>query len=285
MIDRARTGCLQNDVRTWTWNDRVLRGLNLMPPKFPKSSKIALKNPPLELVVCQLRFPLLINLNVHNPPTTFQKELKKTYPIAGSGETTTLQLTASVGAPIGRSQAPFWFFEDRNSEWHVSIAPNFLSLEAKKYKDFAEFLKRFQEVLAIAIKCYDIEVRERLGLRYLNRISETKESKLPSGWCEKLQSEILPLRDLRNAGEPQLTKLESRFMFGENILAVKSQFADSTFPGIDVDELLLDFDCYDPERRDLANIADRLNEFKGICYDAFRWAMNDVITYFDRAET
>lgn len=256
-----------------------------MPPKFPKSSKIALKNPPLELVVCQLRFPLLINLNVHNPPTKFQKELKNTYPIPGSGETATLQLPTSVGAPVGSSRAPFWFFEDRSSEWHVSIAQNFLSLEAKKYKDFAEFSTRFQEVLAIVIECYDIETRERLGLRYLNRISETKESRLPSGWCEKLRSEILPLRELRNADEPQLTKLESRFMFGENILAVKSQFADSTFPGIDVDELLLDFDCYDPQRGDLTKITDKLVEFKGICYDAFRWAIHDVITYFDRAET
>jgi uncharacterized protein (TIGR04255 family) len=53
-----------------------------MPPKFPEVERIELKAPPLELVICQLRFPTILALAANQPPDEFQRRIRATYPIA-----------------------------------------------------------------------------------------------------------------------------------------------------------------------------------------------------------
>jgi uncharacterized protein (TIGR04255 family) len=253
-----------------------------MPPKFPEVERIELKAPPLELVICQLRFPTILALAANQPPDEFQRRIRATYPIARWQQRTNLEVSAEAAARVAVS--PFWSFEDRESRWTVSLGHNFISLESKNYRRFDDFIARFLEVFDIAKSLYPIELRERLGLRYVDRIARAKQPTLPFDWPTRVQREIIPLRTMRGESEPQLGNIEVRFSFGDHFLTLRSAYVDTGFSGATESELILDFDCYTEQRGNLDGIDTLLREFRAISYRAFRWAIEDLINFFERAE-
>jgi uncharacterized protein (TIGR04255 family) len=253
-----------------------------MPPRFPEVERIELKRSPLELVVCQVRFPTILSLAANQPPDEFQRRIRTTYPIGRWQRRTNLEVSAEAAARVAVS--PFWSFEDRESRWTVSLGQNFISLETKSYQRFDDFIARFLEVFEIAKELYPIELRERLGLRYLDRIARDKQPTLPPDWPARVRREIIPLRAMRGENEPQLGNIEVRFSFGDHFLTIRSAYVDAGFSGAVDDELLLDFDCYTERRADLESIDTLLREFRAISYRAFRWAIGDLINCFEHED-
>ncbi len=251
-----------------------------MPPIFPEAERIELKSPPLELVVCQLRFPTVLALAANQPPEEFQRRIRNTYPVSRRQSGMTLEVG---GRGPQLSASSIWLFEDKESQWTVSLGSDFLSLETKRYRRFDDFIKHFLGVVQAARDLYPIELRERLGLRYVDRISREKEPKLPEDWPSRVRQELIGLRQFRGAGEPQMSNLEVRFAFGDRILTVRSLFVDRGFPGVPADELVLDFDCYVERRDSLEGLADLLHEFRRLAYNAFSWALGEVLGYFECA--
>jgi len=249
-------------------------------PTFPVSERVELKAPPLELVVCQLRFPAVLALEAQ-PPVEFQKGMKKDYPVAHRPQAATLGLRPEPGFQLSLSK--YWAFEDKESKWTVSLGHNFLSLETKHYRRFEEFLDRFRSILKFACELYPIELRERLGLRYVDRISRSREPRLPADWSNKVRSEIIPLRSLRAEGESQLANLETRFVKGDRVLAIRSAYVDGGFPGASEEELVLDFDCYTEKRAELNGLDEILRSYRAELYNAFRWALKDMFTAYEPA--
>ena len=47
-----------------------------MPPTFPRVERIELQDPPLELVVCQMRFPIALGLVNNQPPEAFHRAIR-----------------------------------------------------------------------------------------------------------------------------------------------------------------------------------------------------------------
>ena len=250
-----------------------------MPPKFPKVQRVELQQSPLVLVVCQIRFPAIVDLDERHPPGKFQRLLKFRYPVADIRQ----NLSLEVPQPeiVRASREVFWSFEDPQREWTVSIGQRFLSLETKRYRTFNEFIKRFRAVLDAARKVHPIEIRERIGLRYVDRIARSdQDNKLPEDWPSRVNQNFIPLRSMRGSGEPQLANIETRFCFDGHVLAVRSAFVDKGFPGAPNDQLILDFDCYSEEKGELSGINQLLEEFRSTCYNAFRHAVGDLIQCF-----
>jgi uncharacterized protein (TIGR04255 family) len=251
-----------------------------VPPVFPEAQRVELKRPPLELVVCQLRFPTVLALAANQPPEEFQRRIRTTYPVSRRQSGMTLEVG---GRGPQFSSSSIWLFDDKESQWTVSLGADFLSLETKRYRRFEDYIGRFQEVVQAARDLYPIELRERLGLRYVDRISREREPNLPEDWPSRVRQELIGLRQFRGAGEAQMSNLEVRFAFGERILTVRSLYVDRGFPGVAADELVLDFDCYIEKRDSLEGLADLLHEFRRLAYNAFSWALGDVLGYFERA--
>ena len=68
------------------------------------------------------------------------------------------------------------------------------------------------------------------------------------------------------------------------MLTIHSIFIDRGFPGVDQDELILDFDCFAEYRQALAGIEEDLHVFKHMAYDSFRWAFGSLIELFEPAQ-
>jgi uncharacterized protein (TIGR04255 family) len=256
-----------------------------MPPTFPDVARIELKAPPLELVVCQLRFPVALGLVAMQPPEQFHNEIRRAYPVTRRGQTTQAQIDATAGPQVRMSGTGFWLFEDKEANWTVSLGPEFLSLETRHYRQFGEFVGRFLELSGLAARLYGIELRERLGLRYVDRVSRARQPFLPEDWAGRVRPDLLPLRRFGGGVDPQMNHVEARFSFGPNrMLTVHTLFVDRGFPGFAEEELVLDFDCYVEQRDSLDGIREDLVGFKQIAYNAFRWALGDVVGFFEPAQ-
>jgi uncharacterized protein (TIGR04255 family) len=257
-----------------------------MPPTFPKAERIDLQNPPLELVVCQLRFPVALGLVNNQPPEAFHRTIRSNYPVAKRGHQAEALIEVSTEPHIRASKSNFWLFEDKDAQWTISLGADFLSLETRQYRRFDKFVERFLELTRLSSETYGIELRDRLGLRYIDRVSRARQPFLPENWVTAMNPEILPLRRFRGECEPQTNLIEARFSFGpKHMLTLHTAFFDRGFPGITEDELILDFDCFTEQRSSLDGIRDDLFLFKAVTYDAFRWAFGDLIRFFEPART
>jgi uncharacterized protein (TIGR04255 family) len=252
-----------------------------MPPQFPVVERVELRKPPLELVVCQLRFPTLLELAGNQPPLEFQRRIADSYPIAHRKRQSELELTSDSGPRMSVSQ--FWSFETAESDWLVSLGTTWLALEAKRYRMFDEFVARFLTIVGHATELYRLRVQDRLGLRYIDRISKNQFPELPDNWLDLIRQDLIPLRGLRGAGDAIVSNVESRLCFGNRFLTIRCGFVDATFPGANCDELTLDFDCFTEQRAPLDTLEAQLRDFKSLSYNAFRWAVGDLITHFPPA--
>jgi uncharacterized protein (TIGR04255 family) len=74
-----------------------------MPPRFPQAERIELKAPPLELVVCQVRFPTILALAANQSPDELQRRLRTKYPVARCRQAASMEAGQAL-APSARDQ-------------------------------------------------------------------------------------------------------------------------------------------------------------------------------------
>lgn len=246
--------------------------------RFPSADRVPLKRSPLELVVCQVRFPTILSLANGAPPGAFEERIREKYPVPSQKKRVNIELEQGSGA-LRRETETFWSFEDEAGEWTVSLGQGFLSLETKNYESFDTFLTRFDELVEAIKSEYKVTLQDRLGLRYVDRISRTRDKRLPENWKDQLPAELIPLRKFSDAAVGQLANFETRLAFGDAVLAIRCNFVDKSFPGSTEDELILDFDCYSEKRAKIASMKDSLSEFRKEAYAAFRWAIGDLIEH------
>jgi uncharacterized protein (TIGR04255 family) len=260
----------------------------VMPPTFPTAERIELQNPPLELVVCQVRFPIVLGLANNQPPEAFHRAIRADYPATRRGHRAEAHalIEASAEPFVRTSKSTFWVFEDKDGHWTVSLGAEFLALETRRYRQFNEFVERFLRLTGLAAETYGITLRDRLGLRYLDQVGHARQPFLPQGWTAAINPELLPLRRFCGEGEPQMNHFQTRFSFApKQMLSLGIALFDRGFPGADEDTLILDFDCFSEHRDTLDGIRDDLFRFKEVTYNAFRWAFGDLIRFFTPANT
>ena len=254
-----------------------------MPPKFPSAGRIELGKPPLQLVVCQVRFPPILELAAGHPPTKFQESVKDMYPVTHHDQTIEMR-NVSGDSPI-LHPSHHWRFDDKDSQWTVTIGDTFLSLETTHYRQFSAFVERFDAVLKIASELFPIEIRDRVGLRYIDRLSQTLCPNLPENWRDSIHAELIPLRAWSGDDEQQKGQLETRYAYDDRFLVIRASMVDKGFLGASEDEFVLDIDCFSADRLPVGDLRVLLGKFKEESYNVFRWAVGDLVTHFDPVET
>jgi uncharacterized protein (TIGR04255 family) len=133
----------------------------------PPPPEVPLKDAPLVRVIAQVRFPLVIALERREFVASFQEALRARYPVLR-------QEPGGVLAPAGGASAlvqTVWRFADISGDWRVSLAPDFLALETTAYSSRSDFLTRLREVVAVLDERAEPKLVDRLGVRYIDRIS------------------------------------------------------------------------------------------------------------------
>ena len=244
--------------------------------RFPVVDRVPLKQSPLELVVCQVRFPTILALANGAAPAAFENRVRAKYPVPTQKMRVNLELDPTSGA-MRQVKESFWSFDDEDASWTVSLGQGFLSIETKRYESFEAFLARFEELVEIIKQEYKVSLQDRIGLRYIDRISKDRDKRLPDDWKKHLPDTLIPLRSFADPARGQLANFETRLAFDDAVLAIRSNFVDKSFPGATEDELVLDFDCYSEKRAKIALSKDVLSSFRSASYSAFRWSIGDLI--------
>lgn len=250
----------------------------------PPPVEVPLASAPLVRVVAQVRFPVIASVERREYIGPFQERIRAAYPVL-RGETS----RGVVVGPDGMREAPsatIWRFHDLKSEWKVSLAPDFVALETVRYRSRDDFMARLRVVLEALVEHFDPKVMDRLGLRYIDRV--TGEQNL-ADLCQLVRPEVCgilstPLSDtVRHAVSEQLFVLpEDRGLLSARwgLLPARATVDPAAIEPIEEPSWLLDVDAFQTfeggsHPLTVETTLERARGFAERIYSVFRWAVTD----------
>jgi uncharacterized protein (TIGR04255 family) len=254
---------------------------------LPEVPEVIYQRPPLALVLCQVRFPAVLDVSDPRVIAPLQRALRRRYPLVREANIVQVQLIAGQAQPLPAPPAHQWQFSDAPDGWQVVVTRDFVTLETRTYESFADFLERLGELLTAVAEHLQPQFVSRIGLRYINEIRDAGMA-----WDAVLRPELLgalaslPIAEdattqsvsvitLRNAADQGLNIQHGLFPAGH---AVNPRPSDPPKSG---PFFLLDFDAFrelgpfalsfDP-----APICAQVDQFHKQIYALFRWSLSDA---------
>jgi uncharacterized protein (TIGR04255 family) len=251
---------------------------------FPHAERRDLADPPIELILAQVRFPTLADLYSNEGYVRFATEIRAQYPKAVPLHEVGIRPSSGIEREI--SLTPVWQFEDVAGDWSVTLTPEFLALELKRYKRFSDFRERLDSLWQKLVEMYSITNRTRLGLRYIDRFATDKRTTppLPDGWFDLIESSVFPMKRLSDKLQPQAGQLVHSFAIQSNLsLTFRGAFKWGTPDDPAFREFVLDLDCYDASVGPTNDVASRLDDLKEVTHNAFWWTFGKLLITMEPA--
>lgn len=247
------------------------------------SRRIRLKSAPLELVLCQVRWPELAHLQGDLKPIALKFGQSMTdYPVYDEVQEVSYTIT-----PEGVQQSAggtIYQWRSLEADWHVSLSRRFLSLYCTRYEDFGVFSERLRPVVEAAGTVVGIPLVERVGVRYVNRLTEQQ---LIANLREYVRPEILGYAALPSPASGAVALVsnanQARYTLGDMSLQVRSgivppgETVDPAIQPTTVDSWVLDLDAFSESVRPFGvspvmEVAGRLSD---TAYDFFKLVTTD----------
>jgi uncharacterized protein (TIGR04255 family) len=241
--------------------------------------EIHLPHSPLERVIAQLRFPLILNIQEKELVGKFQKAIYKFYPILRAEQSQTVILNNQ-----SFSQQPdfVWRFSEEKGKWRVSLSSTFLALETTEYSGQKDFNKRLGEVLHSLSECFELRIVDRLGVRYINRLKKPAYNRI----TEMVNPQVLGLAGsipkdqiIHSLTETlfDLPKNNARLQARWGYLPANTTIDPSLLDSIGENSWILDMDMFSTQSRQFneKKILDEIEVFTDRIYALFRWAITD----------
>jgi uncharacterized protein (TIGR04255 family) len=163
-----------------------------------------------------------------------------------------------------------WPFEDRDRGWSVSLSSTSLALEASTYDDFDDFLAEFQSVLSALIATFNPRECSRLGLRYINEITDERLRE-SDGLLELLRRELVSPVGTELGSDLVGSLCELRFREALGTLVLRHGL-------IRADTYLLDYDYFKEESDafDGEIVTKAIETFHDVIERLFVWCLSDA---------
>lgn len=248
---------------------------------FPHAQRRQLANPPIELIIAQVRFPTIAELFATDGFVRFAQEVRGEFPNASPESQVTLEINPDRVSE--RSRVPVWRFEDLSGDWNLTLTPDFLALETHEYRTFSDFCERFVHTCTKLSTNYSIQSRTRLGLRYVNRYADDKQTDLPEQWLSLVRQSVFAMRDI-GPKLAQSAHIAHKFVIKEDLeLMFRSVLRSDPNSNSTGNEFVLDLDCYDPSNGSIEDIGIRMADLKEVAHNAFWWTLKDLINHMESA--
>jgi len=151
-------------------------------------------------VICQLRFPTILNIEAKEP-ADFQDTVRAAFPRYAC------QIEQSPAAPGTEPQkVKNHTFISEDGTYKLSLTKNFIALSTMRYTDWETFAGRLDEPLGQFIRLYHPAYFERVGLRYLNGFNRAQLELSNCRWNDLLQPQYLSVLDSDDVDEASVTK-------------------------------------------------------------------------------
>ena len=249
----------------------------------PPPPEVPLTDPPLVRVVAQMRFPLIASLERREFIGSFQEAIRASYPVLRPEQERSVVL-GTEGIVDTRSPT-LWRFSEARGPWRVTLAPDFLALETTRYTSRDDFMDRWALVLDALKEHFDPQVLDRLGVRYIDRVSGEHMSDLP----RLVRPEVAGILGSALSRDAQHALSESVFTLpggmGQirarwGLLAPRSTIDPGALEPVDEPSWILDADAFQSfqpgtRRLDVESVVDQARGFAERIYSVFRWAVTD----------
>jgi uncharacterized protein (TIGR04255 family) len=223
---------------------------------LPKVSRAQFKTNFIRTVVCELRFPAILDYET-KPPITLQRELRKEYPEYEK------QQAFNVADPNERELKHV--LKSRKGDWLVSIRTYSIALQTSRYTHFSEFLDRLQYLFDKSLPVLDTDFFTRVGLRYINEIR--LDAGGPPGWVN--DDLIAPIvhgiygSTDRYVQEVRGSMESGKFTFRHGASSLQKSKEDT---------YTIDFDFYN-ENVQAGDVMPMVTEFNKEAFRFFQWAI------------
>lgn len=220
----------------------------------------------LRQAVCELRFPMLMELGEARPPAAFVSALRKEYPHVELAN----EVTLGIGTTPGANHAHI--FRSSKLNWTVSLKQSALTVETTTYTEYEQLRDRVLKVVKAAQEVIETDFFTRIGLRYVNVLDP--ESDPADGWVNS--SLVQPILSQKftgvkeHAGRLHLGAEDGGCLLQHGIrLKPPARDDKEQFP-----EYLIDIDAY---RTDvlLSDVGVTLDTMHAQVFDLFDWCLGD----------
>ncbi len=155
---------------------------------FGRHDDVVFSRAPLQVVLCQIKFPPIYSLLSEAGVAGFQEAIRPLYPKANKSVDAQVQMTDQQMSVT--KSAPTFQFQPEDGSWTVSLSADFVSLETPQYRHFGEFVRRLDHILVALSRTVHPATANRIGLRKVNRLTDPEAAE-PSHWEGLLKRELL----------------------------------------------------------------------------------------------
>ena len=173
---------------------------------FSNDERVIYAKRQLVEVICQLRFPEILKIDV-SEPADFQERIRRDYP---QYEKKIEQLPPQMvnGKPVPQGTVNNYQFVSAEGQWRVSLTKGFIALSTYGYTRWEDFAQRLDRVLAAFIETYHPSWFTRVGLRYVNAFRREALGLDGMLWKELITPGFLGLMGEEDAQETAFLKHE-----------------------------------------------------------------------------
>lgn len=162
---------------------------------FPDTQRVKYAKNPLEQVICQLRFPPILEID-RETPDKFQNHIREKFPEyraieerASNIEVGPGRVPAVLSSNVIKNHA---FFNAENT-LIINLSRTFISYATKEYTQWEEFRGKLIEIEDFFREVYSPSYYVRLGLRYIDRIKRYELGLEDVPWRELLNPAVTGL--------------------------------------------------------------------------------------------
>ena len=245
----------------------------------PPPPEVPLANAPLVRVIAQVRFPEILAVEQREFVAPFQEAIRAQFPVLRQEQMQGVLLGPLGFAPVKPQTA--WRFSDVEGHWRLSLTPEFLALETSRYVSRLDLLSRLRAVLVALERHVEPRVTDRLGIRYVDRISGAAVDEIQ----HLVREEVRGISGTAAARHAAHALSETVFAVGDDRVLARwgTLPANATIDPAVIEPLaekswILDLDMYSAAPMPFSpdRLVDEARRYAERVYAIFRWAVTDA---------
>ncbi len=237
---------------------------------MPEESRNFLKN-----VILRVNFLGELKLS-QQAVDSFSRVVSDDFPDLEPRERLSMYMTMDqIQRTTQEKRTKVFFFHNKATNNSISLEPDAIALDIKKYNNYNEFRRLVQKVIQnIETENPSTKV-SRVGLRYVNQIILNEGP--PFEWTGLIREPLLASVNFIER-QNELSRFIGIFELNRSEYLIKFQYGwfNSEYPNpIAKKEFLLDYDCYSKNETDLSSVLNQVDTFHIAIKELFRYSILD----------
>ena len=236
---------------------------------------------PLELVICQFRFPPILKIE-SELPSAFQESVRSRFPLFSDARQSTglatglpRELSNLLGAMLPTPVPCTYEFTSSDGLWQITLTRESLALTCKKYRRWEEFRTTLSVPLAALLEHYAPAFFSRIGLRYRDMICRSELGLANVSWNELLRAELAG--EFHSPLAPNIKGTAHQLILGLSESKAQVLIQHGITPRVGQQEICyyIDNDFSTELRRQTDHAMEILDYFSKQSWRLFRWCIAD----------